>query len=164
MKVSGCSANPEPLVTGLHQSFWEKVTLSEGLRLLCQPGASCNTSGAKTGKCSNWASWVSFWVHGKSAKILLQSCLLKCVILLYELGHLGLDLAQEHFCVGLHKSVWEKVTLSEGLRTIGFPERPKVGLHQSVREKVILSEGLRLRCQPGAPCNGFASTGAQRQH
>ena len=107
----GLSERPE---VGLHQSVWEKVSLSEGLRLLCQPGASCNTSGAKTGKCSNWASWVSFWVHGKSAKILLQSCLLKCVILLYELGHLGLVLAQEHFCVDLHKSVWEKVTFSEG--------------------------------------------------
>ncbi len=55
--------------------------------------------------------------------------------------------------IRLHTSVWEKVTLSEGLQTIGFPERPEVGLHQSVWEKVTLSEGLRLRCQPGAPCN-----------
>ncbi len=50
----------------------------------------------------------------------------------------------------MHKSVWQKVTLGEGLRTIGFPERPEVGLHQGVWEKVTLSEGLRLLCQPGA--------------
>ena len=56
---------------------------------------------------------------------------------------------------GLHKSVREKETLSEGLRKIGFPERPEVGLHQSVWEKVSLSEGLRLLCQPRASCNGF---------
>ena len=35
------------------------------------------------------------------------------------------------------------MTLSDGLWTIGFPERPEVGLHQSVWEKVTLSEGLR---------------------
>ena len=40
--------------------------------------------------------------------------------------------------VGLHQSVREKVTLSEGLRTIGFPEGPEAGLHQSVWEKVAL--------------------------
>ncbi len=40
--------------------------------------------------------------------------------------------------VGLHQSVREKVTLGEGLRTIGFPEGPEAGLHQSVWEKMTL--------------------------
>ncbi len=75
-------------------------------------------------------------------------------------------------------SVWEKVTLSEGLRTIGFPERPEMGLHQSVwgksyfkrrspgnefperpeaglhksvSENVALSEGLRTIGYPERP-------------
>ena len=36
----------------------------------------------------------------------------------------------------LHQRVREKVTLSEGLRTIGLPEGPEAGLHQSVLGKV----------------------------
>ncbi len=36
----------------------------------------------------------------------------------------------------------EKVALSEGLRTIGFPECPEAGLDQSVREKVTLIKSV----------------------
>ena len=60
--------------------------------------------------------------------------------------------------IGLHQSVWEKYIKLRSLDN-GFPERPEAGLHKSVWEKDTLSEGLRTIGFPERPEVGLQGKG-----